>query len=276
MSLPVALIIEIGVVAFTVLVVLAVRRVASGPLLREPARGTPMIMMVSTAFAVLLAFITIAAFQTFNGAKSGARTEAVATLEMFRTAALFPPADRDALRADFACYGRSVADLEWVAMDDGRRSPVTERWISTYRDRFNQLGLSSQREQLGFQELLAEARSRTDGRRERLTEATPSVPLPLWIVLILGGCVAIGLQLAMADRRERRVVQASLIAGVAAIVTAGLLLVFFLDHPYGERLGSVKPAEMRQTLSMMRQYAPGLQPPCDPSGRPLTVAPPPA
>jgi len=267
-SLPIALVIEAGVIALAVLLLFAVRRVASGPLLREPTRGTPMIMMVSTAFAVLLAFITIAAFQTYNGAKGGARSEAVATLEMFRTAALFPAADRDTLRADFACYGRSVASLEWVTMRDGRRSPVTEGWISAYRDRFTQLGLGSPREQLGFQELLTEARNRTDGRRERLTEATPSVPLALWIVLVLGGSVAIGLQLSMADRRERRVIQAALIAGVAAIVTAGLLLVYFLDHPYQQHLGSIKPAEMRQTLAMMNQQSPGLHLPCDQSGRP--------
>jgi hypothetical protein len=91
MSLPLAILAVVTAAAFAVLLMAVVRRLAVGPLLAEPTRGTPMIMMVSTAFAVLLAFVTFAAFQTFNGAKSGARSEAVAVLEMFRTAALFLP-----------------------------------------------------------------------------------------------------------------------------------------------------------------------------------------
>jgi hypothetical protein len=244
-----------------------VRRAARGPVLKEPTRGTPMIMMVSTAFAVLLAFITIAAFQTYNGAKAGARSEAVSVLEMFRTAGLFAPQERDALRADFICYGRAVATDEWATMKKGRRSALVERWIAAYRDQFNQLDLSSPRAQVALQELLTEARNRTDGRRERLTQATASVPLPLWIVLSLGGAVAVCLQLAMADRRERFIVQGTMIAAVASIVAAGLLLVHFLDHPYSQHIGSIKPAEMRQTLTMMSQQAPALRLPCDARGR---------
>jgi hypothetical protein len=226
-----------------------------------------MIMMVSTAFAVLLAFITIAAFQTYNGAKAGARAEAVALLEMFRTAGLFSQQDRDALRAEFICYGRAVANDEWATMKEGRRSSLVEHWIGAYRDQFNQLDLSAPRAQVAFQELLTEARNRTDGRRERLTQAAPSVPVPLWIVLGLGGAVAVCLQLAMADRRERLIVQGTMIAAVASIVAAGLLLVHFLDHPYSQHIGSIKPAEMRQTLTMMGQQAPTLHPPCSPTGR---------
>jgi hypothetical protein len=229
-----------------------------------------MIMMVSTAFAVMLAFITIAAFQTYNGAKSGGRAEAVAVLEMSRSAGLLPPADRDAVRADLACYARAVVNLEWETMRDGQRSNDVEHWIDAYRATFNQLDLASPRSQVALKDLLDEARTRTDGRRERLSEATPSVPAPLWAVLILGGVVAIGLQLTMTDRRERFLVQAAMVAGVAAVVAAGLLLVQFLDHPYDRNLGSIKPAEMRQTLAMIGRQSADLQLACDATGRPIS------
>jgi len=261
-------IIVAAVAALAVLMMALVRRRAGGRPLAEPTRGTPMIMMVSTAFAVLLAFVTFASFQTYNGAKSGAREEAVAVMEMFRTAALFSPQERDELRADFICYSRAVPSQEWPAMRKGGASPVVERWIASYRSAFGALGLRSPREQIGFQELLAEARNRTDGRRERLTQATPSIPLPLWLVLLLGGSVAVTLQLSMTDRRERFAVQGTMIAGVAAVVAAGLLLVYFLDHPYQRHVGSVEPGEIRNTLVMMHAQAPGLALPCRPDGRP--------
>jgi hypothetical protein len=188
---------------------------------------------------------------------------------MFRTAALFPADQRDELRSDFVCYGRAVVSHEWPAMRDGHRSPLVDRWISAYRDLFGRLALGSTREQLAFEELLTEARSRTEGRRDRLTQATPSVPLPLWIVLALGGVIAIVLQLAMADPRERLLTQGVLVGGVAAIATAGLMLVFFLDHPYGNNPGNIDPTEMRQLLAMMSQPASGLHLPCRVDGLPL-------
>ena len=271
MNLPLALgiVVAAAAAAGAVLVLALIRRTTPGPLLKEPARGTPMMTIVGTGFAVLLAFVTVAAFQTYNGAKRGAGSEAVAVLEMFRTAALFPAGQRDALRADFVCYGRAVAEQEWPAMRNGRRSPVVEHWLADYRDLFNRLDLRAARERLGFQALLAEASQRTDGRRERLSQVTPSVPSPLWLVLVLGACVTVGLQLGMADRRERLLVQGAMIGAVATIVTAGLLLVNFLDHPYQRHAGSIEPTEMRQSLAMMREAAPGLATPCRSDGRPL-------
>src|SRR5438270_4057294 len=174
-----------------------------------------MITVVGTAFAVLLAFVTFAAFQTYKGAKSGAQSEAVAVLDMSRTAAFFPAQQRDGLRAELVCYGRAVISQEWPAMRNGQRSSLVERWIAGYRDLFGRLDLRLPREQLGFQELLAEARNRTDGLRERLSEATPSVPEPLWLALVLGGCVAVALQLGLADPRERLLVHGTMIAGDA-------------------------------------------------------------
>jgi len=227
-----------------------------------------MLTLVGTAFAVLLAFITLAAFQTYNGAKSGAASEAAAVLEMFRTAEFFPKAQGDELRSDLVCYGRAAINDEWPAMADGERSPLVDHWIASYRSLFSRLDIDSARARVGFQEVLEEARARTDGRQDRLEQATPSVPSPLWMVLVLGGIAAIVLQLAMADRRERLAVQCAMIAGVAAIVAAGLLLVYFLDHPYDDRTGSIQPTEMRQTLAMVQAAEPGLEVSCNLDGEP--------
>src|SRR2546423_9741344 len=109
MSFPVAVIIVAAVAVLAVVMMAFVRRRAGGRPLAEPTRGTPMIMMVSTAFAVLLAFVTFAAFQTFNGAKGGARTEAAPGVGRFPTPALFPPQAPACSPAAFGCSGRRLA-----------------------------------------------------------------------------------------------------------------------------------------------------------------------
>ncbi len=269
MSLGLAFAIVAFAVFVAVFVLLAVHRRLSDPVLADPGRGSPTISLVGTAFAVLLAFLTVAAYGTYNGAKAGAESEATAVLELSRTAALFPDDERDRLRADFVCYGRAVAEQEWVTMRDGERSAYVDDWIAAYRDEFGTLALGSARERLAFEELLEQADHRTDGRRERLTQSRPSVPFPLWVVLLLGGLVTIAFQIALADPRERRGVQAAMIAGVTAIVAAGLLLVNFLDHPYDDHTGSIEPTEMRQTISMIDQTEAGLPIRCDENGVPL-------
>jgi hypothetical protein len=269
MSLPVALAVVLLAVAAAVGVLLAVHRRMQAPLLADPGRGSPTISLVGTAFAVLLAFLTVAAFGTYNGAKAGAEAEAVSILEQSRSAALFPDDDRDLLRADLVCYGRAVAEHEWVTMRDGERSEYVDQWVGEYGEALGTLSLATARERLAYEDLLSEGDRRTDGRRERLTQSRPSVPTPLWFVLLLGGLVTIGFQIALADPRERRWVQASMIAGVTAVVAAGLLLVNFLDHPYEDHTGSIQPTEMRQTLSMIDGEDGTLPIRCDESGAPL-------
>jgi hypothetical protein len=228
-----------------------------------------MIQVAGTVFAVVLAFVILAAFQTYNNSKAGAQSEAAAVLDMARSAALFPPTQRDQLRADLVCYGRAVVEHEWPAMRNGHSSPLVDHWIGAYRAAFGRLDLRSARERLGFQELLNQGATRSAGRQQRLSNATPTVPTPLWIALIFGGCVAVVLQLGMADPSERLRVHGLLFAGLASVVAAGLLIVYFLDHPYQGHTGDIQPSAMRRTLVMIENLEPNPPARCDKSGRPV-------
>ena len=66
---------------------------------------------------------------------------------------------------------------------------------------------------------------RRDGRRARIAEAPAFVPLPLWVVLVLGAALTIAFMCIQADRRERVVIQSVMIGFVTTLVTAGLLVV---------------------------------------------------
>lgn len=269
MDLPVAILVVLGAAGLAALAFAFVHGRVSGPLLADSGRGRPMIQVTGTMFSVVLAFVTLAAFQTYDGAKTGAESEASALLDMARTAALFPATQRDELRGDFVCYARAVMDREWPAMRSGESSPLVEDWVGAYRAVFDRLDLRSSREQLGFQDLLNLAGNRTAGRQQRLSDDTPAVPTPLWIALIFGGCVTVALQLGMADPRERLRVHAPMIAGLAGVVAASLLVVYFLDHPYQRHAGGLQPTAMRQALVMMESLEPNLHPGCTETGQPV-------
>lgn len=55
-------------------------------------------------------------------------------------------------------------------------------------------------------------------------------------------------------------VQSIMVAAVTATLTAGLLLIVFLDQPYNPGSGSLKPTAMEQTLRQMDQLVAALDP----------------
>jgi hypothetical protein len=88
----------------------------------------------------------------------------------------------------------------------------------------------------------------------------------------LGAIVTIGFALFFADRREHFIVQGSLIAAITVLVVSGLLLVWFLDHPYEDSSGSIQPDEMEQQLSIVEDEERRVTPPCDAGGEPIPAA----
>ena len=269
MALGVAILIVLGAAAVAVLALVLVHKRASRPLLLDSGRGRPMVNVTGTLFTVVLAFVIFAAFQTYDGARSGAAAEANSVLEMARDASLFPASQRDQLRADLVCYGRAVVSAEWPAMRHGRSSPLVDNWIGAYGAEFDRLEVRSLRQQTAFGDLLTQASNRTIGRQQRLSDDTPTVPTPLWVTLIFGACLSVALNLGMVDPREKLYVFGLMLAGLTVVIVSGLLVVYFLDHPYQPHTGGIQPAAMRHTLVLLRNVEPSLRPACSATGRPL-------
>jgi Protein of unknown function (DUF4239) len=238
----------------------------------EAERGAGIFAFLGTAFAVLLAFVFFEAFESFHDARTGAESEATSVLQLTRSAAFFPEAERTVLAGEMICYGRAVIEHSWPAMKRGERSEVVQDWVDRFERSLRDLDTRSPEQEAVFLRILEQEDERAVGRRERLSEATRSLPPPVWFLLGLGAVLTIGITLLFADRREEFLVQGGLMAAVAALVTSGLLLVWFLDHPYEDQSGSIQPAEMERQLEIVEEENPDVAPPCDPRGEPLATA----
>jgi hypothetical protein len=96
------------------------------------------------------------------------------------------------------------------------------------------------------------------------------IPTPLWIVLFLSAVILLGYMLLFADSGERAVVQATMMGGVAVMITSLLLLLWFFDNPYVGG-GGLKPVAMQETLSLLQKEASAvgsIDMPCDDAGAP--------
>jgi hypothetical protein len=235
----------------------------------EIERGAGVFAFIGTAYAVLLAFVVLEAFQSFNDAKTGAEEEATTLVQLSRTAEFFPPAERDPIEGVLICYARAVIHQEWPAMKRGARSPIVQGWVTRLEEGLQQLNPDTPAQQAAFLQLLEQQDKRTDARRTRLSEANRALPAPVWFILGLGAFVTIGFAMFFADRREHFIVQGSLIGAITALVVSGLLLIWFLDHPYQNQSGSIKPDEMERQLVIVEAEQVNAPPLCETLGHPV-------
>jgi hypothetical protein len=255
-----------------------VRRYApAGGFFTDLDRAAGVFGVIGTSFAVLLAFVIFVAFESYGNAKDKAGQEAVAVTELYHTTRLAPTDARRELSGEAICYARAVIDDEWPLMKNEGRSAVVEGWLDRFDASIARLDLGRRAEALAVGHWIDENATRREGRRGRLAEAAPFVPAPLWFALIVGAVVLVGFMCFFADPKEPFFVQAMMIGAVTAIILAGLLAIRFLDNPYEDRSGSIKPVEMTRTLQLMevqnRRLDPNLRLPCDDRGNPTGRSP---
>jgi hypothetical protein len=267
MNLLLLAVIVTAAALLSVVLMFAVRRRVPGDrFFIEAERGAGVFAFLGTAFAVLLAFVVLEAFDGFNDAWTGAESEATAVVELSRSSEFFARADRDRLAGHLICYARAVIDDEWPAMRDGERSRVVHRWVESLGMAMRQLDVRTPSHEATFLQLLEQEANRVEGRRAHLSEATRALPAPVWFILGLAAALTIGFAFLFADRRERFIVQGILIAAITSLVVAGLLLVWFLDHPYSDASGSIKPTEMERQLEIVEHEQRQVVPPCNSAG----------
>lgn len=191
-------------------------------------------------------------------------------MELSLTAGFFSPAERAPIEGSLICYGRAVINEGWPAMKEGARSPIVQGWVNRLEDALKRLHPSTPAQQAAFLQLLQQQDQRSDDRRARLTEANRALPAPVWFILGVGAIVTIGFALLFTDRREYFIVQGSLMAAITGMVVAGLLLVWFLDHPYENQSGSIKPDEMERQLVIVEAEQASAPQLCDTQGHPVS------
>src|SRR5918995_252357 len=112
-----------------------------------------------------------------------------------------------------------------------------------------------------------ERSAREEARSDRIHGAIGVIPSPLWLVLFFTSGLIFVYMLFFADSGERAIVQALLMGTVVAVIVSMLLLLQFLDNPFHDGIGGLRPDAMERTLKVIDQeLSPtqrGMQFPCD-------------
>ena len=254
MNLVWAILIVVVVATVAIAAMLLVRRGApEGSYFEDGDRASGIFGVLATGFAVLIGFVVFLAFESFDTSRSGAEAEARTVVQQFETAQFLPVPVRGRLSGDLVCYARSVIHQEWPEMKSGTignsRNPWTLTMLRTLRT--TQPGSAS--EQTAYGKWFDQRSDRENARGDRIHGAEGVIPLPVWIVLLIASFVIFVYMLFFADSAERAIVQATMMGGVAVVITSTLLLLVFLNHPYSSGVGGLRPVAMKRALAQMEQ-----------------------
>ena len=266
------IIVAVAAVAITAMLLVR-RRAPAGSYFEDGDRAAGVFGVLATGFAVLLGFVVFLAFESFDTARSGAETEAQIVAQQFETAQLFPVAVRASLSGDLVCYARTVIHKEWPQMEAGTLGATVNPWgVATFRT-LRTVDPRTASEQAAYSKWLDQRSDRESARSDRVHGAEGVIAAPLWIVLFISATVIFIFMLFFADSAERAVVQATMMGGVAIVISSTLLLLWFLDNPYHAGVGGLRPVAMERGIRVLDQEAAAvggkLRIPCNAQGTPL-------
>src|SRR3954471_24109334 len=272
MNILVAGVVVLAAAALAIGALLAVRRRApEGSYFNDGDRASGFFGVIATGFAVLLGLVVVLAFTSYDESRTGAETEALTVAQQYEVAHLLPPAGGRGLAAELMCYARSVVHVEWPRMQDGIQTDAMNPWgVALFRT-LRTIQPRTAAEQTAYSKWLDQRLDREAARNARNHGAAGVIPTPLWLVLFVIAILIVGFMMFFADSAERPIVQAALIGTVVATMTSILLVIGFLDNPYREGVGSLKPVAMQRTLQLLDQerriVGDSTSTPCDARGQ---------
>ena len=205
---------------------------------------------IAVIYAVLLAFIAVATWESYGKASDLTLDEATLAANLYRDAAVAPEPTRSAVQRGVAGYLTFVAGDgrvgEWRAMrgevplgdDDGRCEPRTLPigcgWDFLARIRIAVATMTPKRDLPGqvvlMQQMLRDTDALYIARASRIDAARNHIPALVWVVIIILGATTIGY--AMFVEAPGVLSHMAMLAGLTVATTLVVVLIVELDFPF--------------------------------------------
>ena len=271
MNVLLAAVVTLGVTALTVAAMLLVRRHApEGSYFQDGDRASGVFGVLATGFSVLLGFIIVLAFSSYDASRAGAETEATIVAQQVQTAQFLPSPVSAQLTGELACYARSVAGTEWDAQTSGTLGDAINPWGVAMYHTISQVHPRGDTEQSAYDRWMDQTSQREQARVDRVHGAEGILPTPLWLALFVICGVIFVYMLFFADSGEGWLTQSVLMGSVTIVICLLMMLLVFFNHPHGDGIGKLQPTAMQRTLRLIDAEAKAagitVNAPCDDRG----------
>jgi hypothetical protein len=148
--------------------------------------------VLGVAYAVLLGLVLIAVWEQWEAAKITTDDEASELAEVFWIAHQLPQPQGRHIQELARSYAQVVVNEEWPLMEQGKASPKAWDLLDEMRGSIQELEPTTGAQLMLCNQALDRMHDLSGARRERLLDAREGLPSVLWVVLIVGGVIAIG------------------------------------------------------------------------------------
>jgi hypothetical protein len=203
--------------------------------------------MIGIVYAVLLGFLVVVVWERYSDTESSVHEEAVHISILLRDAETLPEAPRRQLQEHLLTYAKSVIEQEWQTMAKGQQSPATTEAYNNIWKVYYDLQPQSEREKIFYQEAIDGLGELSHSRRFRLLSSRSGLPVTLWVLLIGGGCIAVGFTYLFGIESART--QTLMVASLAGLIGFTLFLIISLDYPFSGDL-RIEPEAIKSVIEM--------------------------
>jgi hypothetical protein len=220
---------------------------------------------------LLVGFVLSGASSSYTTARNAIKAEADTVDALYEAADFVKQPYRKDLQASAVCYARAVAGPGFDAMAHGEDSTVPSNWTGTKPAGIRHALIEMTPAAVGFGEVRSLDVTRSSQRSERIAQSQPTVPTPLYILMVVLLAIALATLAFSIPRRENRgeLVALGLVTMIFATV---LLLIANFDRPFSGVLKLEPAAMLRTAADIDADYEDTyhLKPPCTADGHPIT------
>jgi len=191
-----------------------------------------MFLTAGTLYAVLLAFLVIAVWETYGAAKENMAQEAASLVSMYRLTQGMDKSETDTMQRLIREYVEAVVQDEWVTQSEsGKASKKARKAIGDVIRGYGQMPSKVRNAHpIINQEFLSITDQVIAMRNKRIMQAGESLPWVMWLAAILGGLITVGMTFLLFMEREWPHV---LMSGLMSLIIGTLIFsILVLNRPF--------------------------------------------
>jgi uncharacterized protein DUF4239 len=197
-------------------------------------------------YAVLVGLIALATWESYTEVEGYVANEAVAIADLYHDMEGYPPDLRADLRGMLRDYVRFVISEEWPDQRRGIQPEAHTRLLTRLVHRMATFEPATPGRQVIHAECLRETNELLTYRRLRIHAVAGGLPGLMWLVMLLGAAVTIGMTYFFWT--ENVLVHSLLTASLSVTIALIILLILALDRPLvGQQ--SVDPEAFEEVLT---------------------------
>jgi hypothetical protein len=207
---------------------------------------------ICVIYAVLMAFVVFAIWNSMEVTDSKIEGEANNLLNLYYDAGAYPDSIKMEIQSTIRDYVKRVTNDEWKSLADGKADDEAMKIFI----KLNRIYLSINSNQVRNSEILSQSMKNMqelrEFRRHRILSSRTSMPDILWLVLILSSVILVAFTFFFSSKNMwPQYIMTAFLVFVCVLV---LYLIYVLDHPFVGQ-DAIKPDAFQPLINIINRLA---------------------